>query len=892
MNKRQELQTWISKNQTDLILITESWTGNEIHDAELKIPGFAFLRSDRKNTTGGGVLVYYRVDLKIEQIDLINQNDTELNYIENIWIKISHTKIVTIIGLYYNSPRSSQEEREVMYNQINEMCRRNHRVVVCGDFNFPAIDWEHLKSDAQGKKFLECVQNNFLVQHVKSATRDDNILDLVLGNQEVSIENVSINCPIGGSDHNTILFTIENPDPPIRWKTTNLNFRKGKYLGFRQYLSQIDWDTRFENLNASEMWHELKTALVTGIEQFIPKSNKRSSLKPMWMSAPIQIALNNKKQMWCQYKTSKSIVDYNLYKQSLNKATNLIRASKRKLEIRIADGIKNDPKAFFKYAKEKLKYRDKIPELEVSAGKTTTNDKDAASLLNNYFVSVFTRESEVNFTVNPIPTPIEISGRPVITTEVIERHLNKLNDEKSAGADDLPPIVLKKISKKIAYPLKMLFEKSLISGEIPEDWKCANVTPIHKKGSKKIPGNYRPISLTSQICRILERIIKEEMTEYLETNNIIHGSQHGFLKRRSCVTNLLTYMESLTCHVDAGTPVDVIYLDFSKAFDTVPHKRLIKKLESIKLNKNIIDWIKNWLSQRKQRVVIRGSSSEWLPVTSGVPQGSVLGPLLFLIYINDVDTEVDSLLLKFADDTKIMRPIRTPDDQLKLQKDLDKLNEWAERWQMRFNASKCKVIHFGHGNPGYPYQMHGQVLEASEHERDLGVIVQRNLDFEKHIGTIVGRSQQILGMIAPSYENKQPKNIVQLYKTLVRPHLEYAVQVWRPYKQGQIDLIESVQRRATRMIEGLNTMPYSRRLEKCKLISLEMRRLRCDLIEVFKMANGTESLRAEHFFQMSSSNRTRGHSKKFFKSRSRLNVRQNFFSQRVINPWNSDRRLL
>ena len=176
--------------------------------------------------------------------------------------------------------------------------------------------------------------------------------------------------------------------------------------------------------------------------------------------------------------------------------------------------------------------------------------------------------------------------------------------------------------------------------------------------------------------------MKEELTTYLEINELITESQHGFLKGKSCLTNLLMYLESITSSMDANTPVDAIYLDFSKTFDTVPHKRLIKKLKSMKINEKITIWIENWLSERKQRVVLRGTPSKWLPVISGVPQGSVLGPLLFLIYINDIDEEVQSSLLKFADDTKILRPINSAADHQILQRDLDGLHQWSLKWQM------------------------------------------------------------------------------------------------------------------------------------------------------------------------------------------------------------------
>ena len=295
----------------------------------------------------------------------------------------------------------------------------------------------------------------------------------------------------------------------------------------------------------------------------------------------------------------------------------------------------------------------------------------------------------------------------------------------------------------------------------------------------------------------------------------------------------------------------------------------------------------NWLGNRSQRVTIRGSPSEWRPVTSGVPQGSVLGPILFLLYINDIDDNLKSHIIKFADDTKIYRPIARENDATELQKDIDTILAWANKWQMKINESKCKIVHMGSKNPNYEYKMDNQLLKSSPGEKDLGVFITNDLNFDHHIAKSVKKANQILGMIARTYDDKSKKNILQLYKSLVRPHLEYASQLWRPYKQTQINMIEKVQRRATKMIKGLSQTSYEERLQKCQLLSLEMRRLRADLIQTFKIMNNIDDLPIEELFSSSKNTKTRGHRFKLFKRHCRLDIRKYFFSQRVANEWNS-----
>ena len=211
------------------------------------------------------------------------------------------------------------------------------------------------------------------------------------------------------------------------------------------------------------------------------------------------------------------------------------------------------------------------------------------------------------------------------------------------------------------------------------------MTPIFKKGSKKLASNYRPITFTSQVCKIMEKLIKGRIIDHLNANSLINDSQYGFTTGRSCQTNLLTFLESLTSHFDQGLPVDVLYLDFSKAFDKVPHQRLISKLRAHGIGPEISRWIENWLTDRKQRVTIKGTQSPWTSVTRGVPQGTVLGPILFTIYINDIDENIKSQILKFADDTKLMAPVSNQEQITELQEDLAGAFHWAGKWKMEFN---------------------------------------------------------------------------------------------------------------------------------------------------------------------------------------------------------------
>jgi hypothetical protein len=304
------------------------------------------------------------------------------------------------------------------------------------------------------------------------------------------------------------------------------------------------------------------------------------------------------------------------------------------------------------------------------------------------------------------------------------------------------------------------------------------------------------------------------------------------------LTNLLEFLEDVTLNIDEGRPVDVIYLDFSKAFDKVPYQRLFRKLYSHGIGGKITQWIQNWLTGRRQKVGVNKTYSDWENVISGVPQGSVLGPLLFLIYINDLDEGIDSKLVKFADDTKLGRGVATEQEIEMLRQDLQRIYQWSVDWQMLFNTDKCTVLHMGKNNKEAEYKLGTNKIKLSMQEKDLGIIVDKSGKSTEQCILAVKKANCVLGMIKRNIKFKSKKVIVKLYKSLVRPRLEYCVQAWSPHLRKDIDRIERVQRRATKMIEGLGDVSYEGRLQQTELLSLEKRRVRGDLIQVFKIMKG------------------------------------------------------
>ena len=397
------------------------------------------------------------------------------------------------------------------------------------------------------------------------------------------------------------------------------------------------------------------------------------------MSTEILRAIRKKIRLWARAKVGEQREEYNREERKVKK---MIRNAKRKFEKQLAEGGGKDlvaKKRFYSYIKQKTKSRSGVGPLKTTAGQTVKENKGMANVLNEFFSSVFNREDR-----NTVPEPdLEHEGDNLtevkITRKKVQEKIKNPRTGSAAGPDQIGPQLLKELSDVISTPLATVMRKSVETGEVPRDWRTANVTPIFKKGARGSPANYRPVSLTSVCCKMLEAIIKDEIVQHLDRHQLIRPSQHGFMAGRSCASNLLTFLEKVTAAVDRGEAVDVVFLDFAKAFDKVPVARLLKKVRAHGIHGQVYTWIKNWLEGRLQRVVLNGEASDWAAVLSGVPQGSVLGPLLFIIFINDLDVEAAEveILSKFADDTKMAQPIRTAEDQSALQTTLDRLSEWA-----------------------------------------------------------------------------------------------------------------------------------------------------------------------------------------------------------------------
>ena len=609
--------------------------------------------------------------------------------------------------------------------------------------------------------------------------------------------------------------------------------------------------------------------------------------KAVWMTRTIMAAVRKKKRMW---ETAKETGRMEEYRQYDKKVRRMIREAKNKFEKKIADG--GNSKAFYAYIKKKSKGRSAVGPLKNEKQEIVTDDGEMANLLNDFFSSVFTRENGAQ-TPPAEATDAPAMSRVRITEWEVRKKIRRLRQEAATGPDEMGPRLLQELENELAKPLTAIFRASMETGEVPEDWKKANVVPIHKKGPKSEAGNYRPVSLTSVCCKVMESVLRDQMMGVLNRNNLIRDSQHGFMNGRSCCTNLLEFLEKVTHSLDGGRPMDIVYLDFAKAFDKVPRERLINKVRAHGIHPELVRWIDAWLTGRHQRVVLNGRHSEWREVLSGVPQGSVLGPILFLIFINDLDgaARLVDVLKKFADDTKLGKSVVTDDDRQQLQQALDEMCAWADKWGMAFNVAKCKVMHVGHNNPRYQYSMKGDVLKETTEEVDIGVTVAANLKPGAQCRKAARTAQTVLAQLSRAFHFRDRNVFMRLYTTYVRPHLEFSVPAWSPSAQMDIDCLEKVQKRAVGMVSGLKGGTYAEKLLELGMVTLEERRHQLDMLQVFKIIKGKDRVAKDTWFQSAGdgarNTRATADPLNLRIPAHKLEIRRTFFSQRVPALWNA-----
>nr|CAD2192896.1 unnamed protein product [Meloidogyne enterolobii] len=732
------------------------------------------------------------------------------------------------------------------------------------------------------KLFLDFITNYGFNQLIKDPTHiSGSILDLIITNQNKLVDNIQINDGFSTSDHFRIEFEINITKEPTQnnnyrvFNKANINKIK-PILAYNFYLMEI-----IPNISnsVSAKFDNFFKLVQSIIEENIPVSHNRSQLGLKY-PVYIQKAIREKYKLFKQLKQNPTLrLEYN---KMSNKIKYLIRNYLNKSMSRIS----NNKDLINKQIKTSIKSNQTIPVL-ISNNEYIIDDSKKCEAFATYFSELFknipNNHQKLTFTT-ACKNTLEDIDFDIIT---IANTLKALPNKNSSTQDDIPYKIFKNLHDIVAPSLCEIFRISLDTGEIPEKWKHSTIIPIFKNGNRSDLKNYRPISLTSTTCRIFEKIIYSEVLKFLIENDLLSKNQFGFLPKRSTVTQLILTLNKWYEGLLHKKNIDVIYIDLQKAFDKVPTQHLLNKLYAYGIRGKIHRWLSNFLTDRTFTVRINNEESSIFPTLSGVPQGSILAPLLFTIYINDLPSKLGENIFAslYADDIKITQIYNTQNTNI--QENIDILYSWAIDSGLNISLNKSFIFNLGNKNPKIPYNILDHELQHVEVIKDLGIIIDNKLTFKKHIKNICKlgflRSHQILRNIHTS----DPKIWGNLFKTYILPTLEYGSPIWNPMSKELTKDLERVQKFFTKSALlkcRRKNLKYTDRLKLFQLETLQFRRYYTDVITMYKILFNHTSLIPEELFTLNT-RPSRKHD--FIIQVSNKNAKTiNSFINRTVNIWN------
>lgn len=706
---------------------------------------------------------------------------------------------------------------------------------------------------------------------------------MFFSNEPRIIFDVTVNPPFSDTcDHNVVSFCLSIKNEKIVSQPRRL-WSKANVPAMRTCLETTNWYNLFAHCrNVDDMWICFRLLCMDLFNFYVPLAKKNNNNGVKYPSRIRHLLRKKSKAFKKRRLSDEHMAKYRQISKTCAKEIEVFHLNR---ENRILSG---DQRSVYKYIRSRLNSRAPVMQLE-RGNEVFTDNSDIAYVLNDQYCSVFTVD---NGYANDLPVKCPVSIDPcLITRNSIISSIGCLKACSTGGVDGMPAWFFKTFPQQLSVPLEYIFKRSLEEGSVPKEWRMSIVTPVYKGSKHKSsdPASYRPISLTCIACRIMERIIKQHIVSHFERFDLFTSSQHGFRNSMSTETQLLECVNDWTNFLDNGEFVDVFYLDVSKAFDTVSHQKLLVKLTKYGIRDTLYKWIESFLYNRVQAVRVDSAMSSYVNVTSGVPQGSVLGPLLFLIYINDlVDVCKYSRVKMFADDSKIYFKCRKLSDRQKLFLDVNRVFQWFSENQLKVAVEKCAVLHLGRTNDCFQYKLRNDALPSVSSVKDLGVIVSGDMKFSDHCSAIAKSAFTISNMFFRSFRSRDRDFMMKFFKTYIRPRVEVSSSVWNPNLVKDINLIESVQRRFTKRIPGLRNISYEHRLTELELDTLESRRLFNDLCMCYKILHGNVNLNVDDFFSFASNDRVRRKNTQNFKiPRCRLDCTKYSFSSRVVLPWNS-----
>lgn len=843
----------------DIILITESKLCDGFFDSELvDLEIYDIIRRDRgAGGAGGGVLALCK-----RQLQMRPRPEWWCDDLECIWFTIPSKSLgssrdLHICLTYIPPDRNLPDRMQCFISNLSDITQNNSsdHFLLIGDFNLPCLNWDSTEPLCIKKGSVE-LQNsasnlvnttNFLglMQYNNFKNTCGNVLDLVFSNLVLDISKPNSSIVVEDRFHPAI--EIDLKDIGLQHmqhtKSFKLCFRKGNYNAINDIIADFDCSTLYEG-TVDDALSALYSCINEAIDKHVPKQIMGGRHQyPIWFTRALINMIKEKNKYHRLWKKYKNPLDYNVFA--------LLRTRQKSLQeecylnyIKLAqDGIKTNPKLFWSYVKSKRKGTSSYPKDMTYNNNTLKNEQDTCNAFNEFFASMFRLPADSYPDTTLVDPPYNsVTSDIVVTRDEILRLLRSLDKTKGPGSDGIPPVLVVNCADTLAEPLTIILNRSFREGVVPTAWKLADIVPIHKKGSKIPVEHYRPISVLNVFSKVMEKVVHKRVYNNISLN--IPCEQHGFVKSKSTTTNLAVFTNSVLRDMDKGGQVDVIYTDFEKAFDRVDHTILLNKIETLGICGNLLRWTESYIKNRNQAVRIGNCRSGVIHVPSGVPQGSILGPLLYVAYLYDIGhCFKNSKFLLYADDKKVYKKVASIEDCELLQEDLNRLSVYYYKNRINVNADKCTYISFTRKTTpvSYSYSLNNVPLKRVYVMRDLGVLLDPKLTFHDHIECIVNKAFKSLGFILRVSKPFKDINCVYvLYFAYVRSVLEYCCSVWNPQYTIYMDMIERIQKRFINHINYRSGLQddYESSCSRLKFMTLKDRRIVLDMKLLYNVCHG------------------------------------------------------
>ena len=826
----------------DIMTISETWLSNLDADSSLSVPNFhSPVRLDRPGDRHGGVAIYVRDSLYCKA-----RPDLQVPNLEAVWVETKLDQESLLIGSFYRPPSEPVKYWEMINESVTKASATMLKMVILGDFNTDFLDKpsQHLTNILNVHSLKQLV--DFPTRITETTSK---CLDLIITQNTQTVLSI-IDYPPFCSDHNVPCVILKQP------KQTRYSYKRNIYIyskldkpKFRTLLQNENWDMILGQHTIDESCELFTNRFSEIIKQCVPtKSVTVRSNDAPWFSPEIRTLINKRNKMHKKAKLTNSTEDWRSFRELRNNVVNLVKTKKieyyNDLNNKVSDPKLFGQKEWWKLVKQFMKKTgiesDEIPPLNVN-GQILYTNQEKANALNYFFIQ---QGNLINAETDPLPhvERKDTEIREIILKEFeVKKAMTNLNPNKASGPDEINNKMLITAADIISTPLTKYFNRCLSQGKFPQKWKMANVSPIHKKGKKDECNNYRPISLLSCLGKLFERCVHSHLYNFITTNNLITKCQSGFMKGDSTINQLIAIHTNLVENFDKGITTQTVFFDISKAFDRVWHRGLLHKLEATGIRGKLLDWLQDYLTHRSQRVVLKGQSSVDLTVNSGVPQGSVLGPLLFLLYINDIVDNVNSTMKLFADDTSFSLGMENADTRTTtLNTDLKKIDDWAKLWKVQFNESKTKLINTKRGNSIVHNLTFGNhIIEEANCHKHLGITIQGNCKWDNHIENIVRKTSVLINCLRSFKHKLNRKTLETMYKSFILPIFDYADILWDNCTVNQSTLLENMHLDALRTITGtVHGTSHAKLLNESGFCSLKERRKRHKLLYYFRIVNG------------------------------------------------------